>query len=453
MSNGTPQRRSIFSGLLLIVFGTLLLLGNLRPEMHVWRWLADYWPVLLIVWGLAKLYDYFAARSAGMPPPRTLTGGEVFLLILLILVGSAMTGARYFVRDNPEVWDVLPPELTGHEHSFTEEVVRPAKANAAISIRNEVGNVTVQAADVSDIRVVAKKTARAWELEDATELARKVQVVIEEGPDGFEILPRGTGGHPKKVRVDLEVHVPRQATLRTETQRGDVTISDAQGAVSVTSGGGDLDLRQAGGDVVVEMRRGDVRVSGAKGKVRITGRGSEVDVGDVAAEALIQGEFYGPIRVKNVAREVHFLSQRTDLTISQLPGRMEMSSGRLEVYDTPGSVTLRAKDKDVLLENVGGRLRIENRRGDVQVRLRQPPKQEIEIGNESGSVELEMPGESSFELVATSQKGEVDNEFESPELKVRRDDKGGSVEGSVGTRGPKIQMRTTYGSIHLRKND
>ena len=79
MTNGRLRRRSIFSGLLLIALGTLLLLHNLRgafPDLlelfHRW------WPVLLILWGLAKLYDHLMAQHAGQPAPRTITGGDIF---------------------------------------------------------------------------------------------------------------------------------------------------------------------------------------------------------------------------------------------------------------------------------------------------------------------------------------------------------------------------------------
>ncbi len=62
MSNGTPRRRPLFSGLLLILIGLLLLAHQFRPEFRVWQLFATYWPVLLIIWGLSKMFDYFAAR-------------------------------------------------------------------------------------------------------------------------------------------------------------------------------------------------------------------------------------------------------------------------------------------------------------------------------------------------------------------------------------------------------
>jgi len=451
MSNGKPRRRSIFGPVLLITLGTLFLLANLSPEIRVWRWLVDYWPLLLILWGLAKLFDYFAAQRAGDTRPRGMSGGEVFLLIVLVIVGLGITGTREFIIENPGVWEEI--EVFGHPYSYTEELVQPAKPGQEISIQAVRGDIVVQPEDIAEIRVLVKKTARSMDESEAQRRAQGVKVAIQETPVGYEVRPQVDSDSQRGVRVDLEVHVPKQSAIRAKTERGDVRITGTTGPVTVDSQRGDIEIRHIAGEVNVEMRRGDVRVVGVTGMVRITGRGSEIEVADITDEAAIQGEFYGPIRVKNVAKEVHFLSQRTDMTISELPGRMEMGSGATEVYDTPGSVSITTREKDITFENVGGRIRVENRRGDVFVRLRQAAKQEIEIANDSGAVELSIPSNSSFEISASSRQGEIESDFDQPGLVKKEDERTSTLEGKVGDRGPKIQLRTSYGPIRLRKSD
>lgn len=451
MSNARPRRRSIFGGVLFIALGTLFLVANLRPEIRLWAWFADYWPVLLILWGLSKLFDYFAAQRAGEPAPRSLRGGEIFLIILLVIVGLSAAGTHRFISQNPEFMEEF--EGFGNPYSYTEEVVQPAKPGSQISINTDRGDIIVQPEDISEVRVQVKKSARAFEAEDAERRAKSVRVVIQEVPGGYEILPKVDSDNQRGVRVDLEVHIPKKSNVKAKTERGDIRISGVQGSVSVNSARGDVEIRNTLGEVTVEMRRGDVRVVDSKGKVRISGRGSEIEVSDVAEEAFIQGEFYGPIRVKNVAKEVHFLSQRTDMTVTQLPGRLEMGGGTTEVYDTPGNISLVTRERDVVLENVSGRIKVGNRRGDVKVLLRQAPTEPLDISNESASVELAMPANSTFEMIASSRQGEVESDFEGPELKLRSDEKNSALEGRLGARGPKIQVRTTYGSVRIRKID
>ncbi len=62
MSNGQGQRSSIFGGLLLILLGAFFLLARFDPNLGVWHLFSRYWPVVIILWGLAKLIDH--PRSA-----------------------------------------------------------------------------------------------------------------------------------------------------------------------------------------------------------------------------------------------------------------------------------------------------------------------------------------------------------------------------------------------------
>jgi len=55
VTNGGAQRSSIFSGLLLIVLGVLFLLARFHPDLRIWHLFWHFWPVLIILWGIAKL--------------------------------------------------------------------------------------------------------------------------------------------------------------------------------------------------------------------------------------------------------------------------------------------------------------------------------------------------------------------------------------------------------------
>jgi hypothetical protein len=444
------RRRSIFGGLFFIVVGILLLMGTLRADIRVWDLIGRYWPMLLILWGVAKLIDYFAARSSGEAPPRTFSGGEIFLVILLIGFGATVNGIIKFGENNP-FWE--DADWWGEPFTFSEEVKssEPVKAGSVVRVTNYRGEVSIVPEDTAEVRVVVKKTVRAMNDADAEGFAKSTVVQVISVPSGFEVKPEIKHEHYRRVRLDMEIHVPRQVSVEVSTDRGGVQVNGIAGSVTANTVRGDVEIRSVGGEVRADLKGGNVRIQDVKGRVQISGRGSEVEVADVAGEAVIQGEFYGPIRAKNVSKEVHFLSQRSDVTISQLPGRMEIGSGQLEVYDTPGNITCTTRNKDIVLENVAGRIRIENRRGNIEARLREAPTEEIEIANESGRVELSLPAKSTFEITATSRQGEVETDFEGLQSKTSRDDRTTSVEGKVGAKGPRIQLKTTYGGVHIRK--
>src|SRR5215475_49093 len=87
-----PRPRSIFGPLVLITIGIffLLLTTGTIPRRAVGWWFVHYWPVLLIIWGAAKLLEYIWAKSKGEPTPR-LGGGAIVFLVFFVLTGMAAT--------------------------------------------------------------------------------------------------------------------------------------------------------------------------------------------------------------------------------------------------------------------------------------------------------------------------------------------------------------------------
>lgn len=76
--------------LILVAIGFLLLLGNLRPEFHVWHAVATYWPLILILLGLGRLWDY-SHRDRYTDARSRMSGGVVVLLIVLLVIGVALS--------------------------------------------------------------------------------------------------------------------------------------------------------------------------------------------------------------------------------------------------------------------------------------------------------------------------------------------------------------------------
>jgi DUF4097 and DUF4098 domain-containing protein YvlB len=138
-----------------------------------------------------------------------------------------------------------------------------------------------------------------------------------------------------------------------------------------------------------------------------------------------------------------------------LTGRLELDSGDLNVSDVGGSARLQTHNKDIDAENIGGQLDISNSHGDIKVACAMPPRGAINIKNESGDVELTLPGKSSFQIAAYSRSGEATSDFESPSLRTAGEQKDGKLEGQFGgasgTPAPTITINTTYGKISLHK--
>jgi hypothetical protein len=448
MSNGRPRGSSVFSGLLLIFIGALLLLHNYRG-LEIGSVLTHWWPLILIAWGALKLYERTAGRRAGDPGAARITPGEVFLVLgLLALVGAVVAAerGRDMVRDWSGDWgNTVERDL--------DVTPTPVPANSRITVRASRGDISVRSSDEPEIRVNGKKGVKSWNENEARKIADQISVEIAKQGDGFEVRP--AGGSESRVSMDMDVVVPKKASLSVRNDKGDISIADMGTSVNVNSGNGDVEVRNTGGDVNIDMRRGDAKISSTKGDVKVSGGGDSVEVSDATGSFTANGEFVGPVRADKVAKGVRFVSHRTDLTITQLGGHMEVGSGNVEVVDAPGNVNLRTHEEEISLENVGGKIKVDNRNGNIEVRFSSPPKEDIEIYNASAAISLSLPSASNFQIVADCHSGEIDSEFEADSLKQTSTESGDAhLEGKFGSgRGPKITLKTSYGSISIHKNN
>ena len=448
MANIRRRNSSLFPGLLLLFVGLLLLLHNYRG-VSIGQVIGHWWPLILIFWGAVKLYERMAASRSGDPGASAITGGEVFLVVgLLSLLGIVV--AVDYGREN------IPGRVRewGNNFDFDLEVApKTVPADARIMIRNAHGNISVRPSDETKIRVSGRKNAKAWNESDARQAADRVSVEIAQNGDGYEIRPAGGGAGDSRISFDLDVAVPKKASITIRNEKGAITVADMAKPVSVSNGSGDVEIRNTSGDVTVETRRGDIKVSDTNGNVKISGHGGEINVSGATGGLTIDGEFYGSIRADKVAKGVRFVSQRTDLTLSQLAGHMEAGPGNLEIFDAPGNLSVRTQD-NITLENAGGKIKVDNRRGDVDVRYSFLPKEDIEISNASAGITLSLPESSSFEIEANCHSGDIDSEFQADSLRLTpgTGSKDAHLEGKYGSgRGPKIVLKTSYGAISLRR--
>src|SRR3982751_5269400 len=100
-----PRRRSFAGPVVLITIGVLFLLGNMGflSRLALVAWFAKFWPLLLILWGVIKLFEYWQAQREGARATGIGAGGVV-LIIFVIILGSAATG---FVRWAPTLQDEI----------------------------------------------------------------------------------------------------------------------------------------------------------------------------------------------------------------------------------------------------------------------------------------------------------------------------------------------------------
>src|SRR5690348_1489393 len=443
-----PQRKSIFSGLLLILLGVLFLLFRFDPDLRLGTLIWRYWPIVIIVWGLAKLVDHLMSRGTGERTP-ILTGGEAALLVIVLFCSAGIGVADHLRHQHNFQFNFHP-----FSDRYTASDMLPAQkiaANAHIAIQTDRGNITVHVGGGDDLRVTVNKSASDPNRSAAESRMSGVHTVIEQRNGGFSVHPLNQQDWEGDVEADLDVEVPKTAIISASTGRGDITMAGVTGNIQANANGGNVDIHDAGSSVSVTMTGGNIRIADVTGNVRVSGNGSEVEVSDISGDATFDGAFYGPIRLRNVAKTTRYTSSRTTLLITGLAGRLELDSGNIQLSNVTGAVKLATQNQDIDAEDVAGGLELADSHGDVTIHYSNPPTARIAVSDESGEVELRMPDNSNFQISAVSDSGEVDSEFTAPSLRLVNDANVGRLTGAVGSGGPKITIVTTYGTISLRK--
>ena len=164
------RRGSIFWALTLIAVGGLFLYQNFNAELRPWHVIAKYWPVMIIFWGLSKLMDYIqATQHPESAPPRLFSGGEVFLLLLILATGTVLS--RLVLRpvhEWPRAFGIdLDADFLMNSYSYPETLSLPAKPSMRLMVEDQRGDVEIHPSDQPVIEAIVKREIKAQSEADA----------------------------------------------------------------------------------------------------------------------------------------------------------------------------------------------------------------------------------------------------------------------------------------------
>lgn len=447
------RRRSLAGPIVLIALGVIFLLGN----MHMITWArlsyywARYWPVLIILWGVIKLYEHWSDQRQGLPG-RGIGAGGVVLLIFLIIFGLSATAA-YKVN-----WNALGSDmefdndfagLFGNTYTFEQTLEQPFTATT-LHVVDDRGEVTVNTWDEPKIKVVVNKRVIASDENDSKSVDQRTQATLNVVDNVANLDANTHGGGNKPVESNLQIWIPKKAAVEIVDGRGDVNVSNRDGEVRASTNRGDVSAQQINGNVTITARRGGVRALGIKGDVAVNGRLDDVTVNDVTGTVSLSGDFFGQTSLARIGKGVTFHSSRTDLEMSALAGDLNLESGDLRARSISGPMRLMTRSKDIHIEDVTGDLKVENSNGMVEYHAGNKLGA-VEITNSRGDVQLTLPSKVSFQVNAQARRGDVFSEFEGVSSREDRNDH--ALEGTVGSGGPQIRITNTNGDISLRKGN
>ncbi|MGH9332172.1 MAG: LiaF transmembrane domain-containing protein, partial [Vicinamibacteria bacterium] len=416
-------------GILLIATGVLFLAQNLF-DYSLFRFFriavivfADYWPVLLVIWGLLKIYQRFSEPSRARA-----SAFEMVLLILIIVSGLTLRAARGVMDDvsNEMSFDQIAeiagiPMLGAPVHRFSEERRFELGSSDGILVVNPGGNVKITGNESTAVEVVATKRIHHHSESEASRIAGSVELEFE----GSGARPRLSVVLPEErvsVQIDLDIRLPKSAGVSIENRRGRVEVFDIAGPVEIETSHEGIEARNLTGGLRAETRHGDIRIDGVSGSVELLTRNGSITAervdGDLRAEAS-----HGGIRVEDVSGRALLDNRHADVRVARVQGPIEVNAQNsdVSVVSAGASVSIKTSHAPVFVRDVFGSLTIEasnaaiqarDVRGDVMVDDQDEAVTLVAIG---GSVRLRAPRS---EVAVEDIEGPVDIESSHDDVRV-----------------------------------
>src|SRR5262249_24803072 len=223
-----PRPRSVVGPVMLVAIGIVALLctTGVISAHAFFVWFARYRPVILILWGVAKLGEHMWAKSQGQSTPR-LGGGSIVFLVFFIMFGLGATATsnvwpriRTEIGNDPDFnWPMDWP-IGGNSYEFSDNFSTPLAGVSQIKVLTNRGDIRVSTSPDGQAHALVHKNLRGDSQDEANRLNDSTKAkFVQQG--SLWVLDL-TGGDFSKGSFNLDLQLPKNAVLSLSTQRGNI---------------------------------------------------------------------------------------------------------------------------------------------------------------------------------------------------------------------------------------
>jgi DUF4097 and DUF4098 domain-containing protein YvlB len=444
------RQRSFAGPVVLILVGVCFLLSNMGIISwdNFGLWFSHYWPVLLIVWGIIKLIEYQQANRTGERPAGIGAGG-VMLIVIIVVAGLIASQASHVPwHDICQDSDFEGIPWCGHAYNYTDELQQAFPSDGgSLHVTSESGAINVTGSNDNQVHVTVHKRIKADRQEQADKWDKSTRPQITVNGQVLTIDANTHGGGDHWISTDLDIAIPRKASVVLSTRHGDIGIMGRDGHADVTSKDGDVSVTDLNGSLSLNLDSSSARLSQIASDVIIQGRAKDVSLEAVKGTVRLEGDFMESVRLSNIAKAVTFKTTRTDMNFTKLDGDLNLDSGDLEARSLVGPLNLSTRSKDIRIDGVSSNVQIKNENGAVEIEISKLGN--VEIQNSRGDIRISVPEKASFQVEAQARDGEIQSDFS--ELKVENGDNRATASGSVNGGSARMVLNNQHGTIEIRK--
>ncbi len=325
-----------------------------------WTWYSQWWPLLLIVAGLALMGEWaldLLPQNACAPQRQLRRHPHPALHRRRWRLGmephealGQSIGAIMTTTVSTTIFSIhsVCPSTTLDAQVLSSQI----PANSVVDIQNPRGDISVTAGDGPNIEVRAHEVAFANSDDEAKKIfdAEAAHVTVS----GNSVVVKSDSNNDG--RINLTVTVPKSARVSLNAGRGDVTVAGVGEGVNVTAQHGDVHLSAISGPVEMHFSGGkhDFSAHQVNGDLTTDGDCNDLTLSEIKGKITQNGEILGDVHIENVTGPIHLHTSVTDLQVADLPGDITLNSDDLRVSEAKGAVHVITRSKDVDLSEIYG---------------------------------------------------------------------------------------------------
>lgn len=374
--------------------------------------------------------------------------------------------------------------------------------NGTVGVFNSSGNIRISTWDQNKVKVDAVKEGRREE-----DFAR-VQIQVDARPDRIEIrvvYPTGYNWRGGGVSVNFDVKLPRTVAINpansssgdivvtgpiervlARTSSGNLTATDVKDSAGLTTSSGNIQATRIGGELRANATSGNLTINDVNSRVIAQASSGSIhatQVRDDATATVSSGEVRlekiggravartssGSVIVNDVGGDVQAGTMSDNVTVTNVRGRATLNaisgnlvarnvsegvratavSGSVTISDCKGVISANSTNDVITLTNIDSRDVIAKTvSGDVRFTGKIQDGGRYEFESFNGSVVLNFPSDSNFNLTAKTHSGSVNTEFP---VQLTRTTGGTLMSGTVGKGGVDVVVSSFNGNVQIRK--
>ncbi len=365
-----PGKASLLGGIFWTFLGSVILL-DIVGVLETLGFFGSLWPLILILYGLGKIVDYYRLKTASR-----VRMGEIFGVIFVALFGWSL--GRLSDAHLPLIADLgleripwiisLDSPVTKHEFKTLETL--DLEGIESVEIHNLYGDVEIESTGEGSAAVELRKLVGDDSKMVAQEIADEVSIVTERSG---KLLVIGTnrrelGDRGRKLNTYLLLTLPEQLQTRVNNSYGDVRVGHRKAACQLENSYGRIVAEEIEGDVSISGRYQKIEVSDVEGTLNVTNRRAPVIISDVTGDVAVITD-YELAHIENVSGNISVANRFGNIELEDIGGKAQIDGkgSRVTILHAADDVHISNSHKSVVAIDLRKALTIDTSYSNVEL--------------------------------------------------------------------------------------